>query len=51
MRILLETHALSKACVVLQEDLTELKGYTDIDIDQENEETIIETNDLFHQKL
>ncbi|MDK7753924.1 MULTISPECIES: GntR family transcriptional regulator [Staphylococcus] len=52
MRILLETHALSKACVVFtQEDLTELKGYTDIDIDQENEETIIETNDLFHQKI
>ena len=52
MRILLETHALSKACIVYtKEDLAELKSYTDIDINQEDEEIIIETNDLFHQKI
>ncbi|MGI2268690.1 GntR family transcriptional regulator [Staphylococcus cohnii] len=52
MRILLETHALSKACIVyMKEDLAELKSYTDIDINQEDEEIIIETNDLFHQKI
>ncbi|MCE5090915.1 GntR family transcriptional regulator [Staphylococcus devriesei] len=52
MRILLETHALSKACTVYtKEDLLELKSYTEIDINQEDEETIIATNDLFHQKI
>lgn len=52
MGILLETHELSKACIVYtKEDLAELKNYTDIDINQEGEETIIETNDLFHQKI
>ncbi|UXR35479.1 GntR family transcriptional regulator [Staphylococcus simulans] len=51
MRILLETHALQKAGVVfLQEDIDELRSYTDIDIDGD-ESFIIETNDKFHQKI
>ena len=52
MRILLETHALRKACIVYTEaDLEELKRYTEVDIEQEDEATIIKTNDLFHQKI
>jgi DNA-binding GntR family transcriptional regulator len=35
----------------MKEDLATLKHYTDININQADEETIIETNDLFHQKI
>jgi len=52
MRILLETHALKKAAIVYTDaDLEELKSYTEIDMNQEHEDKIIETNDKFHQKI
>lgn len=52
MRILLETHALKKAAIVYTEaDLEELKSYTQLDINNEDEEKILETNDKFHQKI
>ncbi|PNZ56632.1 GntR family transcriptional regulator [Staphylococcus casei] len=52
MRILLETHALKKAAIVYtDDDLEELKSYTEIDMNQEHENKIIATNDKFHQKI
>lgn len=52
MRILLETHALKKAAIVYtDDDLEELKSYTEIDMNQEHEDKIIATNDKFHQKI
>ncbi|AID02570.1 GntR family transcriptional regulator [Staphylococcus xylosus] len=52
MRILLETHALKKAAIVYTtSDLEELKSYTEIDIEVEDEAKIIEINDKFHQKI
>ncbi|OEL03279.1 GntR family transcriptional regulator [Staphylococcus succinus] len=52
MRILLETHALKKAAIVYTDnDLEELKSYTEIDMNQEHEDKIIATNDKFHQKI
>jgi len=52
MRILLETYALKKAAIVYTEaDLEELKSYTQLDINNEDEEKILETNDQFHQKI
>ncbi|EHJ07581.1 GntR family transcriptional regulator [Staphylococcus simiae] len=52
MRILLETYALEKAGIIYTEDdLLELKSYTNIDINVESEEAILEMNDNFHQKI
>lgn len=52
MRILLETHALKKASVVYTStDLEELKSYTEIDLESEDETKILEINDKFHQKI
>lgn len=52
MRILLETHALKKAGVVYTStDLEELKSYTEIDLEREDETKILEINDKFHQKI
>jgi len=52
MRILLETYALRKAAIVYtKDDLEELKSYTQLDINIEDEEKILETNDKFHQKI
>lgn len=52
MRILLESYALRKAGIVYtEEDLEELELYTQIDLDVEDNETIIDTNDKFHQKI
>nr|WP_263314721.1 GntR family transcriptional regulator [Mammaliicoccus sp. Marseille-Q6498] len=51
MRILLETHAITKASIVFtQEDIEELKNYTKIDKDK-TEDEIIQINDQFHQKI
>ncbi|PTJ68962.1 GntR family transcriptional regulator [Staphylococcus saprophyticus] len=52
MRILLETYALKKAAIVYTNaDLEELKSYTEVEISEENEAQILETNDKFHQKI
>lgn len=52
MRILLETYALKKAGIVYTEDdLKELESYTEININHDDENKIIETNDKFHQKI
>ncbi|MBF7018195.1 GntR family transcriptional regulator [Staphylococcus durrellii] len=52
MRILFETYALEKAGIIFTNtDLAELKSYTKIDIDSEDEERILEINDKFHQKI
>ncbi|UXR69712.1 GntR family transcriptional regulator [Staphylococcus sp. IVB6246] len=51
LRILLETHALKKAAIVfVQEDIDELRSYTNIDVEAD-ENLVIETNDQFHKKL
>ncbi|RIP36999.1 GntR family transcriptional regulator [Staphylococcus gallinarum] len=52
MRILLESHALRKAAIVYTaSDLAELRSYTEIDIEHEAEDKIIDINDKFHQKI
>ncbi|MCG7338974.1 GntR family transcriptional regulator [Staphylococcus sp. ACRSN] len=52
MRIMLESHALRKAAIVYtSSDLEELRSYTEIDIDHESEDKIIDINDKFHQKI
>lgn len=52
MRILLETYALRQAIYVYtDEDLAELQRYTEIDLNHEDEATIIRINDQFHQKI
>ncbi|WP_323703851.1 GntR family transcriptional regulator [Mammaliicoccus sp. Dog046] len=51
MRILIETHAIQKACIVFtQEDIDELRSYTHVEEKQTDEE-IIQINDQFHQKI
>lgn len=52
MRILLETYALKKAGIVYtKDDFEELRSYTQIDFEVDDEQKIIETNDRFHQKI
>lgn len=52
MRILFETYALEKAGVIFTDsDIAELRSYTEIDINSEDEDHILEINDKFHQKI
>lgn len=52
MRILFETYALEKAGIIFTDsDIAELRSYTEIDINSEDENHILEINDKFHQKI